>query len=222
MNNITKNGYYLCHLNPDLQFSKFEYQNYWNNLSIDKYIDGKYKFRERKYSQLEYNPNNNTLKNIGSVYFQEEEFNELYGGQHREFSPVDADFLSNKLFRYLLRYDFQFFLKQRLLKNKIYKMGVHQIRTIAKSQQSGLVTPEGIHKDGHPVFALHLVNRQNINGGVTNLYNNNFEKIDAFTLKNFGDTVCINDNMVYHEVTPISQEDENKFGFRDILIIEFY
>ncbi len=92
MNNITKNGYFFCHLNPEIEFSKFEFQNYWNNLSIDKYIDGKNKFRERKYSQLEFNPNKNTLKNIGSVYFQEEEFNDLYGGLHREFSPMDADF----------------------------------------------------------------------------------------------------------------------------------
>lgn len=222
MNNITVVGYFFSQLKPEIEFSKIKFQKYWDYLPADKYIVGKNKFRERKYSQLEYNPHDDILKNIGSVYFQEEEFNDLFGGQYREFSPVDPDFLSSKLFRYLLKFDFQFFLKQCFLINKTYKMGVHQIRTIAKSQQSGLVTPEGIHKDGHPVFALHLVNRQNINGGVTNLYDNDLEKIDAFTLKDFGDTVCINDDMVYHEVTPISQVDENKFGFRDMLIIEFY
>ena len=146
----------------------------------------------------------------------------MFGGKQRTFQPIDTKLLVDTLFLYLLRFDFHFFQKQGLLENKIHDMGVHQIRTIVKTQQSGKVTPEGIHKDGHPVFSIHLVDRQNISGGITNLYNNNLEQVETLELENFCDTLLIQDDALYHEVTPINTESEVNIGFRDVLIIEFY
>ena len=46
--------------------------------------------------------------------------------------------------------------------------------------------------------------------------------ISSITLDTFGQTMLIEDNKLYHQVTPIKSLCENTVGYRDVLIIEFY
>ena len=85
MSDFSESGVFFTSLKPEIAFSKPQFQNYWNNLSTDQYIEGDNKFRQRKYSRLKYDSRNNTIENIGSIYFQGKEYNNLFGGKHRSF-----------------------------------------------------------------------------------------------------------------------------------------
>ena len=201
-----------------------EFRKYWNNLAIDQYIESDFKYRRRSYSKMEFDRASCTLKTIGSTYYQEPEHNELYGGLKREFELGQHEFLSDNNLTFLVKTDYDFFNASGLLSQSKCEIGIHQMRTVVEHGREGIVTPEGVHKDGHPVFAIHLINRSDISNGETILYDNDMKFVDKFTLTKFGDTVFIDDNKLYHEVTPISLnvESESRFGYRDILIIEFY
>ncbi|RPG31580.1 MAG: hypothetical protein CBB72_012040 [Muricauda sp. TMED12] len=198
------------------------FQNYWHNLPEDSYIKGDFKYRQRRYSKFNYNPKSKKLKFLSSSYFQEEEHNNIYGGKDRVFFPLETNLIKDPFLQTFLELDFAFFLDQGLLNERVYEVGVHQMRTISNSSAEGIVTPEGMHKDGHFAFAVHFINRNNILGGTTNLYDNNKSKINSMVLKSFGETLFIEDDKLFHEVTPIRSVDSEQVGYRDVLIIEFY
>ncbi len=194
----------------------------WNNLEVDEYIESEFKYRLRRYSKLLFDRRTNSLEFLSSKYLQDESYNKLFGGQQRKFFPVSKTVLESESFEKMLVGDFDFFKRQGLLTGFTYEIGVHQMRTVTNGSSRSLVTPEGIHKDGHFAFAIHMINRYNVSGGVTRLYDNNLEFMTEFTLAKFGETLYVNDDMLYHEVTPINNVDRTALGFRDILIIEFY
>jgi hypothetical protein len=222
MDTFIENGFKIDYHNKFTKSEIRDFQNFWNNLPIDKYILGDIKYRHRRYSKLSYNFQNKELEFSSSSYFQESQHNSLYGGEFRDFEPVLPSFLENPIFLKCLNKDFLFFLSHELIKYKTYEIGIHQIRTVSCSSIESEVTPEGIHKDGHFVFAIHFIDRKNVSGGITKLYNNKKEMISSITLDTFGQTMLIEDNKLYHQVTPIKSLCENTVGYRDVLIIEFY
>lgn len=197
-------------------------KEHWNDLVVDNYIENEFKYRFRRYSRFRFEREVNALKFLGSNYYQGEDYNKLFGGQTRAFSQVSDTLVESKIFRKFLTTDFDFFQNQGLLTKSTYDIGVHQMRTITNKFSKGLVTPEGIHKDGHFAFAIHMINRSNVADGITRLYDNEMNHLTEFTLTKFGETVFVHDDMLYHEVTPVTNVQKDIDGFRDILIIEFY
>ncbi|NEQ17175.1 MAG: 2OG-Fe dioxygenase family protein, partial [Moorea sp. SIO3E2] len=178
-------------------------------------------FRQRRYSNIIFH-RNSEIEYLRSTYFQGERFNRLFGGQSRIFEKIDDNLLTDPIFIDLINYDFCFLLKHGLITSKEYNMGIHQIRTLTTAQNTGRVTPEGIHKDGHPFFAIHFINKSQITGGTTKIYDNNLKLIEEINLSNFGETIFVLDTLVYHGVTDIKPLPGSDKGFRDVLIIEFY
>lgn len=219
-----KKGFYHTRLSQDkISYDEIaEIQRFWNQLKVDQYLQDEYKYRFRRYSKFKYHYKENKLTDLGVTYYQEKKYNDIYGGKNRIYTAIDSTFKDSTYLHELIRDDYLFFLNKNLLDEKDYEIGVHQIRTITQANNEGVITPEGIHKDGHPVFAIHLVNKQNSDGGKTVLYDNDMNKLYETTLKSFGETIFIDDGMLYHEVTPISSKSTKTIGFRDVMIIEFY
>ncbi|NES46298.1 2OG-Fe dioxygenase family protein [Moorena sp. SIO2C4] len=222
MSSLRKEGY--LHLQLDdgsIKPKNPDFLNYWNHLVTDPYIEGDHKFRQRRYSNIIFH-RNSEIEYLRSTYFQGERFNRLFGGQSRIFEKIDDNLLTDPIFIDLINYDFCFLLKHGLITSKEYNMGIHQIRTLTTAQNTGRVTPEGIHKDGHPFFAIHFINKSQITGGTTKIYDNNLKLIEEINLSNFGETIFVLDTLVYHGVTDIKPLPGSDKGFRDVLIIEFY
>lgn len=198
------------------------FKNYWKNMAEDKYLRSSFKYRRRRYSQFEYNSILNEVTDLGSTYYQTKEHNYIFGGQGREFESAGSDFLNDPLFRYFLNEDYGFFRSHNIVTENKCQMGVHLMRTVSDLTKDGVVTPEGIHKDGHYAFAIHLIDRDNVKGGTTNLYDNQKVIMTNLTLKKFGETLFVEDDKLYHDVTPISSVEKDLTGTRDVLIIEFY
>lgn len=95
---------------------------------------------------------------------------------------------------------------------------VHQIRVYASNNVSVTPVPEGIHKDGYNIVGLCLVDRVNIQGGISNVYDS--DKNIALTKQlQRGEMLMINDAKMYHDVTPIKLDKQDKEGYRDIFVL---
>jgi hypothetical protein len=98
---------------------------------------------------------------------------------------------------------------------------MHQFRIETVRGQSGLPTPEGIHRDGVEGVIVMLVNRRNVSRGVTELFDPQGRPLGAFTLAHPGDCVLLDDARVLHGVTPIAPHDPVEPGIRDVLVVTF-
>jgi hypothetical protein len=98
---------------------------------------------------------------------------------------------------------------------------LHQFRIETVLGQSGLPTPEGIHRDGVEGVIVMLVNRRNVSRGVTELFDPQGRPLGEFTLAHPGDCVFLDDTRILHGVTPIAPRDPVEPGIRDVLVVTF-
>lgn len=98
----------------------------------------------------------------------------------------------------------------------------HQFRIVAKDDKTSLPTPEGLHRDGRHYILMTLIDRENVSGGVTTLYNDNKELVAEVTLQNSGDTFFVHDERMLHAVSPIKKLLNSQDAYRDTLVITFY
>ena len=98
---------------------------------------------------------------------------------------------------------------------------VHQFRIEAQEGISGLPTPEGVHQDGVNYVLMVMVQRQNLVNGSTAIYDKHKIKVDEFTLQQPLDLAIVNDEHVFHGVTPIVQLSTDTPAIRDVLVITF-
>lgn len=225
MSLLEENGFFLVNLNDSLQpgiLPECKVKESWNNLQPDSYLKHAAKYRERRYSRCIMNLTACELDFESSIYIQTEEYNSLFGGVSRTFAAVELDHVFHDFIKPLTFYVRAVFANRGLLGPKDLSVGIHQIRTIATTHTIGQVTPEGLHKDGHKLFAIHLIDRKNIIGGNTKIYDNEFQLRSTMTLESYLDSLFVQDSRIYHEVTPIAVEHPYEHGHRDVLIIEFY
>lgn len=67
------------------------------------------------------------------------------------------------------------------------------------------------------MIGILVINRVNIYGGTSNIYNYSKDLIYSKEL-NEGNMIILNDNDFYHDVTCIGQKIKNKIGYRDIFV----
>ena len=106
---------------------------------------------------------------------------------------------------------------------KSWYVEAHQFRIEAKNQIDGKPTPEGIHRDGVDYVLMAMVNKENVVGGITTIYDLNRNALTSFELKDFLDIAIVNDHIVYHGVSEIQLHNNinSKVGVRDILVLTF-
>ena len=109
------------------------------------------------------------------------------------------------------------------IKTENWFIEAHQFRIKAQPNDIGKPTPEGIHRDGVDFVLMAIINRRNITGGLTKIYNLEKKLKNQFLLDTFLDIALVDDHQVYHSVTEIQVEDVQKsdIGLRDVLVITF-
>lgn len=193
------------------------FQSFWNSLPTDPFMADGGLYRERRFGVFHYIPGSGLTFKGNEKFFQSKDVNTLNGGVDRSFECIESEFASDPVLMALLYRDInQLPLNLRFEKLKVY---IHQIRILSCLSMKGRPTPEGIHQDGHLFVAQHLVNRTNVSGGMSQIYDLNkyplFEKILMRPL----DTLLVNDPFVFHSVTPITSF--NGIGSRDMLLVDF-
>ncbi|WP_347018869.1 2OG-Fe dioxygenase family protein [Acinetobacter calcoaceticus] len=198
-----------------------EFIDSWNDLDLDLFMSDKGKYRTRKHASFTiHNTDKIILKNKYIPHFQTIEYNPLNGGIARHFTEMDKKTIENPIFKNLMQFAYFTFSE---IKTENWFIEAHQFRIRAKPNDSGKPIPEGIHRDGVDFVLMALINRENIQGGMTKIYDLDKKLKTEVLLENFLDIALVDDHLVYHSVTEIQIDDiqKNNIGLRDVLVITF-
>lgn len=152
-------------------------------------------------------------------YYQSLEYNPTIGGILRRYEPVPSTALSSPVLLDFVVSHLELF--PETAPGAVYRVHVHLIRMAATPGLSCDTSPPGLHKDGEKYIAVYLVDRRDVTGAENLIANNHKTIRDRFVLTNPGEGYVIDDDVVWHALTPVSVEDDRNYGFRDVLLIDF-
>ncbi|GAB3430562.1 2OG-Fe dioxygenase family protein [Massilia solisilvae] len=187
----------------------------WNRLAPDKYLRDGGHYRQRRHScfierqgVLEQAPHR--------AHWQPVEYNALHGGMHRLFEPVEPATVAHSAWQRLLRALGE--VCSSVKGRQPWFIEAHQFR-IDTAEGIGRPTPEGAHRDGVDFVAVILVERHNVKGGETRVFEANGPDGKRFTMLEPWTMLLLDDEAVIHESTPIQPTGDN--GHRDTLVLTY-
>lgn len=228
MNTVLKNPGYLFavgasgrlhqHLVQRMGQAYQRFRQSWSTLLRDPYLRDGGDYRYRRYSVFHWQ--NTQLKVLPhEPHYQSSHYNHVHGGFNRHFRGWLPTTLQNSALKEIVRWaTTQFSHSPR----DLWRIQAHQFRIVARPDQLGRPTPEGVHKDGAEFILIMLMDRQNVQGGVSRIYNNAMQPLAEGVLEQPGDLVIVNDHAVYHGVTEITPLDPTRSAWRDVLVLTFH
>jgi hypothetical protein len=189
----------------------------WEGMPVDQYLKDGGRYRKRRHSSFQFEGGALTLV-PHRAHWQPLTYNALHGGMTRWFEPMPASVLALSAWRGLLAA----FAKTAHQLNGVNPplvqcIEAHQFRIEAVDGGIGRPTPEGAHRDGVDLVGVFMVNRQNIKGGETRVFDAVGSSGERFTLQESWSLLLLDDAKVVHESTPIQPLATS--GFRDTLVL---
>lgn len=194
-------------------------RNTWTNLPPDNFLKDGGHYRRRRHSCF--------VVKGGAVaqvphraHWQPLEYNALHGGMQRLFDPIAPELTAQPVWTQLLLWLGS--VCSALKGAQPWFVEAHQFR-IDTTDGIGRPTPEGAHRDGVDMVAVFLVNRQNIKGGETRVFDVEGPNGQRFTLTEPWSVLLLDDARVIHESTPIQPLVQIGLSpqdcFRDTLVV---
>lgn len=196
-------------------------RNSWNYLTNDKYMKNDDSYRKRAIGKFLYDTEIRSLSLLDdTTFYQKREINSYVGGVERTFSPMSHNVASNLILHELIKISLDIFLEYKFINNRYWNVYVHQFRIEARNGILGNPSPEGIHRDGHTFISMHMINKVNVLGGVSKIYDKNKIGIKEVTLSKPLESILLDDNEMFHDVSPIELKSDS-YGFRDVMVIDY-
>ncbi len=187
----------------------------WNDLAVDTYLRDGGRYRRRRHACF--------VRNAGALkqaprraHWQSEDYNALHGGMHRWFEPVSEAILAQPAWSGLIEGFGKLFAEIR--GQPRWFVEAHQFR-IDTADGIGRPTPEGAHRDGVDFVVVLLVDRVDVKGGETRVFEADGTHGQRFTLDQPWSALLLDDARVIHESTPIQPLDGA--GHRDTLVLTY-
>ncbi len=205
----------LCELLPATLTELDALRASWNDLPPDAYLRDGGRYRRRRHSCFVVE--GSAVQAVPHrAHWQPLEYNALHGGLERWFEPMHADVLLQPLWsRLLSALSAQCSAWSRA---QAWFVEAHQFR-IDTTDGIGRPTPEGAHRDGVDFVAVLLVNRFQVKGGETRVFEADGPAGLRFTMSEPWTTLLLDDTRVVHESTPIQPVGEH--AHRDTLVLTF-
>ena len=205
----------LCELLPATLPEFDALQPSWDDLPPDAYLRDGGRYRRRRHSCFVVD-GDAVQAAPHRAHWQPLEFNALHGGLERWFEPMQADVVAQPVWPRLL----STMSAQCSAWSKVQTWFVeaHQFR-IDTTDGIGRPTPEGAHRDGVDFVAVLLVNRVQVKGGETRVFEADGPAGLRFTMSEPWTTLLLDDTRVVHESTPIQPAGAN--AHRDTLVLTF-
>ncbi|MFT9067481.1 MAG: 2OG-Fe dioxygenase family protein [Acetobacter syzygii] len=192
----------------------------WNELGVDRYMADGGRYRRRRYATFSLTEGESTRK-PHQPHYQSRDYNTLNGGIERWFKPVLPTIGEHPALMAILRLAYQVATDMTPPERRpnAWHTEIHQFRIEARPDTEGCPTPEGLHRDGVDWVFVVMIRRENVARGETSIHDLGHTQVGSFTLTNPMDTAVVNDNRVYHGVTPVHPVDPNKPAYRDVLVV---
>lgn len=203
---------------PALDSSWKDFAESWNRLGLDRYMADGGRYRRRRHAALAITPDA-IMRKPHQPHFQSRDYNELNGDVQRWFEPMEDTIVDSPMMQRLLRGATDCF--ERAGESAVtahWHVELHQFRIEASALNLGRPTPEGMHRDGVDWVLVMLIDRSNVDEGVTEIQIAGRPEIDRFTLAAPGDAVLLDDHRVMHGVTPIRPIDPDMPAYRDVFV----
>lgn len=194
----------------------------WDDLGVDTYMADGGRYRRRRFTAFAVSADG-IVRKAHQPHYQSRDYNPLNGGIERWFGPVTEAVAAHPVTLCLLDAGRTAFdaLTPAPDRPKAWHVELHQFRIEARAGQIGQPTPEGLHRDGVDWVLVVLVNRTNVDSGVTSIYDRDHRHLGDFTLTDPLDAVFLQDNRVFHGVTAIRALKPNQAARRDVAVITF-
>jgi hypothetical protein len=187
----------------------------WNTLPPDNFLKDGGHYRRRRHSS--FLVDETTLTQVPHrAHYQPLAYNALHGGMHRLFEPVKPEDVNQPVWSRLLLAIGQ--VCSQVKTPQPWFVEAHQFR-IDTTDGIGRPTPEGAHRDGVDFVAILLVDRVNIKGGESRIFEVDGANGKRFTLLEPWTLIILDDQRVIHETTPIQPTAEG--GHRDTLVLTY-
>jgi hypothetical protein len=192
----------------------------WNDLPVDGFMADGGRYRRRRFAAFSASPGEIERK-PHQPHWQSRDYNPLNGGVQRWFEPVTDAIADHPVTREILRAGLELFHSVSALPPAAWHVELHQFRIEARAGEEGQPTPEGAHRDGVDWVIVMLVDRENVDSGVTDIFAPDGTSLGSFTLTAPGDAVFLDDHRVLHGVTPIRPLDPAGPAVRDVLVVTY-
>jgi hypothetical protein len=196
----------------------------WQDLPPDDFLQDGGHYRYRRYAVFSWDATTENKEQQLTLlphepHYQTTYRNAMNGGIYRDFAPFKTSTLKNPILDNIIHWCVE---SISLKQEKNWRIQAHQFRIKANSNEAGKPTPEGIHKDGADFVLIMLIQRNNITGGVSHLYDNDKKLQFGAVLETCGDAILIDDRKVWHGVSEVYALDETNSGYRDVLVLTFH
>jgi hypothetical protein len=188
---------------------------WWGGLPRDQYLRDGGRYRARRHACFVQSGGELTLA-PHRAHWQPTSYNALHGGLERWFEPIAPEVVKAPVWTQLLTSIGSVFAQVRPVAR--WFIEAHQFR-IDTASGIGRPTPEGAHRDGVDFVALLLVQRRNVRGGETHVFDAHGPSGVRFTMEEPWSLLLMDDARVIHETTPIQPDGDG--GARDTLVLTY-
>lgn len=196
----------------------------WNDLGLDGFMADGGRYRRRRFAAFSAAPGaqaGSVVRKPHQPHYQSRDYNSLNGGVQRWFEPVADAVAHHPVTLAVIQAGLDLFHPNTPAPPAAWHVELHQFRIEAVAGQAGLPTPEGAHRDGVDWVIVMLIDRINVESGVTQIFAPDGTDLGSFTLTRPGDAVFLDDHRVMHGVTPIRPGDPAAPALRDVLVVTF-
>lgn len=189
----------------------------WDRLAADAYLRDGGSYRSRRHGCFIHDLDSGELTlTPRRPHFQSTDYNALHGGIDRWFEPLEDALVQDPRWSRLLRSLGKLFAKAG--DPDRWYIEAHQFRIDARNGV-GRPTPEGAHRDGVDFVAVIVVNRCDVKGGETRIFQADGPLGMRFVIDQRWSGLLLDDTQVIHETTPI--QPTGPAAFRDTLVLTF-
>ncbi len=190
----------------------------WDDLPRDRYLRDGGHYRSRRHACfIQHRGAESALERVPHrAHWQSTQYNALHGGIERWFEPIESTVTNRPVWTSLLLGLGHVFAGVK--RTPRWYIEAHQFR-IDTAEGIGRPTPEGAHRDGVDFVAVILVERRDVRGGETRVFEARGIAGVRFTMTDPWTTLLLDDERVIHETTPI-QPDVGA-GVRDTLVLTY-
>jgi hypothetical protein len=183
----------------------------FENLPIDPYLEGGYRFRRLSRFRIQ---DNRLIQLAHGRFFQTKDYNPLLVDVVREFAEIEPALVELEDFQKIC---LEFFDFCRLC-TAHQEIDVHQIQTVALPHTIGHPAPEGIHQDGVDIVGIFCVTRQNIDGAETSLFTSKTAPPIFTKILNPGELLVFNDKQFFHFTASLTTNSTAP-GIRNVFVL---
>ena len=194
------------------------WHRFWDELPPDAHLRDGGRYRRRRHGCF-VAEGGQVVAAPHRAHWQPVEYNALHGGIERWFEPLDAALAGDPAWARLLD---GFARHASAVRPGVHRWFIeaHPFR-IDCTGGIGRPTPEGAHRDGVDLVVVLLVERRNVKGGETRVFDARGPQGMRFTLAQPWSALLLDDARVVHESTPIQPVDAHADAHRDTLVLTY-